>query len=404
MRSRVRDNLVSVFRAGTYKHEYWDPYRSDWITDVSTSNDGFDLQGTYASISYGTCKKDRAGFRPTMPCDHLVATSRQAYASGKAFDTSDMNTRIQFRSCYQVTDRQALLTTPSLPDLAVHHNAAMDYFKSGCVDAEVQLPVSLLEAGEVKSLVPQFHQTLSSLRGQYGASLKEVKRLAKGLAGGYLAVLFGILPIISDIKGVYRGLTQLEKHISWLRKNQGKPVRVSYRATIPYSGVANTTVDGTNAGFETKVLTQKAFYHAFAIVTYDVSSLTDIELRLRALTRRFGFDDPFGTFLEMIPFSFLLGWIVNVGDLLNSLTPKITLPCIFKDLGYSVKIVQEWEHQWVHRPSINGASAPGGVVQHCTRTFYTRRRGLPLSFGGVDFSIPSNGQLWTGLALLMQKL
>lgn len=404
MRSKVRDNLVSVYRAGTYRHERWNPQKSDWVADVNTSNNGFDLQGTYASISYGTCKRDRAGFRPTMPCDHLVATSKQAYAGGRPYDSADCLTRIDFRSCYQVTNRAALLTTPSLPDLAVYHNAAMDYFKSGCVDAEVQLPVSLLEADQVKSLVPQFRQTVSALRGQYGACLSEVKRLAKGLAGGYLAVLFGILPIISDVKGIYRGLSQLEEHISWLRKNQGKPVKVSYRATIPYSGVANTIITGTNAGFQTKVINQKAFYHAFAIITYDVSSLTDLELRLRALTRRFGFDDPLGTAWEMIPFSFVIDWVVNVGEFLNSLTPKITLPCIFKDLGYSVKIVQEWEHEWVHKPSINGPKALGGVVQHCARTFYTRRNGLPLSFGGVDFSIPSNGQLWTGLALLMQKI
>jgi len=403
MRSKVVDRLVSVYRTGTNTHEYWDTTKSDWVQDGNTPNHGYDLNGSYASIVYGTCKKDRAGFRPTQFCNHLVAESKMAYAGGRFYDNAAHTSRSQFRSCYQVTTRQTLLTTPVLPNLSVHHNAAMDYFKSGCVDAKVQLPVSLLEAGEVKSLVPQFRQTLSSLGGQYGASLSEVKRLVKGLAGGYLALLFGVLPIISDVKGVYRGLTELEKHVSWLRKNQGKPVRVSYRATIPYSGVANSLITGSNAGWETRALQNKAFYHAFAIVTYDVSSLTDLELRLRALTRRFGFDDPIGTFWELVPFSFVIDWLINVGEFLNSLTPKITLPCIFKDLGYSVKIMQEWEHEWIHRPAYNG-SAGGGVIQRCARTYYMRRNGLPLSFGGVDFSIPSNGQLWTGLALLMQKL
>lgn len=403
MRFKEKDSLLSVFRAGTYKVERIDS-NGDWQTYVNTTNNGWDLQGSHSSILYTTCKKDASGFRPTQFCNHLVAQSSMKYAGARVYNNAAHTDRSTFRSCYAVTSRATLLAQPVIPDLASYHAAAMDFFESGCVDMEAQLPVSLLEIGEVKGLVPQFKNLLLQMKNNRGKTLRDVKRLAKNIAGGYLAVLFGILPLISDAKAIHRGLTQLDEHISWLRKNHGRPVRVSYRATIPYSGVANSSVGNYSASFEQRVLTQKALYHAFAIVTYDISSLTDTQLRLRALTRQFGFDDPVGTVWELIPFSFVIDWLFNVQGFLNTLTPKVTLKCRFKDIGYSVKIMQEWEHEWVHYPAYNGAKAPCGVVQHCARTFYMRRNGIPLSFGGIDFSVPSKSQLWTSLALLAQKL
>lgn len=223
----------------------------------------------------------------------------------------------------------------------------------------------------------------------------------KSLSNFHLSYAFGIKPLVSDIMDMIEALKELKEKVTWLRKNQGKPVKVSFSKDLSTSYKPSTVINN-NATDTTidQVLQYSCRYRAFALLVYNVERLSDLELQLRILTRNFGLDKPAMWIYESIPFSFVLDWVLKVGDLLENLSPSISLPYTFLDVGYSLKIVEVRERHTTYKYPFKGDFFHSYGKRR--RTLFYREPGLPTSFS-VATGDPGAKQLALAISLAIQK-
>jgi hypothetical protein len=272
---------------------------------------------------------------------------------------------------------------------------AFRYFESGCAPKDTLLANFAWELPDVRSLWPSFKSFVDTM---WKPRRHSAKKDIKAISGQYLAYQFGVVPLVGDLITIYNRLTTLEDHIAWLRKECGQMTKVEFKTSLPLGtwaapGYLPPTV---SEGWYRKVIEHRAGFKAWAIVTYDTRDLTDMDLRLKTLKRGFGLNNPAAILWEAVPYSFVVDWISNVGDLLSRLEVPVKIPCVFHDCGFGA-----WEESiyedWV---------TFGGSHARATRTVtrgYSRRPGLPISISGLSLDTPSAKQLVLGLALLGQK-
>lgn len=275
---------------------------------------------------------------------------------------------------------------------------AFRFFESGCVDQETLLANFVWELPDVRSLWPAFRDLFKRRRGKPtrpGSTEKDV-------ANAYLAYNFGVVPLVGDLVRIYERLRSLNDHIEWLRKNSGQITKVEFKSGLstPTSSILPprpSTPPTGSGGYWRNITELRAGMKAWALITYDVSALTDLQLKTKTLMRSFGLNNPAAIVWEAIPYSFVVDWISNVGDLIGRLEVPIKLPCVFHDCGYGVwveSVIEDWYTTW-------GKSA---LLRRTRTRGYSRRPGLPIGISGLSLETPTAKQLTLGLALLAQKL
>lgn len=230
---------------------------------------------------------------------------------------------------------------------------------------------------------------------------KDSKRALKDLADLHLAYSFGIKPLVSDIVDLIESVKALKEKVTWLRKNQGKPVKVSFSKDLStvYRPSSSITDNGITRS-QIHVNSYSCKYRAYALMVYNVEGLTDLELKLRVLTRNFGLDKPLAWAWELTPWSFVLDWVLKVGDLIENLSPSISLPYHFLDVGYTVKIRESLGSEVFFLYPFKGDNCH--LYGTRTRTLFFREPGLPTSFS-VATGNPGANQLALAISLAIQK-
>lgn len=279
---------------------------------------------------------------------------------------------------------------------------AFRYFESGCAPKETLLANFCWEMPQVRDLWPTFKNLLKQFRkGELKkvSAVRDARRSVKTFSDSYLAYQFGVLPVVGDMIRIYERLKTLNDHVKWLKEHSGQMVRVEYRsslrqqkldATLPYR-------PATGVGYLRKIPEQRSGFKAWALITYDVSQLSSLELKIKTLIRSFGLNNPAAIIWEAVPYSFVVDWFSNAGNILSMLEVPIKLPCVFHDCGYGVwseSIIEDWY-------------CTGGIENLIRRTKtrgYGRRAGLPLSISELTLDTPTAKQLVLGLALLGQKI
>lgn len=329
----------------------------------------------------------------TRSCDHWKVNIQNKKVRLRGLDGNSPT--LYYFSNEDVGDHYFVL--PSIPDLSSYHMEAMKFFKSGCTDNEMSLVVSLLEISEIKTLLPSLKKAWETIFRPRSSLLSH----AKAYANTNLLYSFGIKPIVSDVMSLYNVFTSLQRRVTWLRKNQGKPVRVSFRKKLPSSTGVSVGTDN-NYGKEWVSISEDREYHAFAVIQYDISQLSDLELKLRVLNRSFGITDFVSNAIERIPYSFLLNWVTNLGALLNGIPSVINLPLRFIDVGYSFKTTKYEEQWWRSKYDYQGECR--FLLGTKRTTLFHRRPGLPITFPSIvaDSDVSLN-QLGLALSLLIQK-
>lgn len=285
------------------------------------------------------------------------------------------------------------------PDVSSYHNEALQFFKAGCVDQEFDLAADLFEWKQVRSLIPDLASNIRSVFS--GLRHKNFKSLVKGSANTNLAYSFGIKPLISDVTSLISCVKGMEDKISFLRKNSGSVVPVRFRKDISQATRPATRIDtdNPNALAYLRTVDYRALYTAFALITYDVSKLSDIELKLRYFTRSLGLDKPLSTLWELTPWSFVVDWVVDIGKWIDELTPSISIPYKVQDLGYSIKVSRTDEYVVTRKiPKTNPS-----VSILWSRSAYFRQRGIPASFSSMDLGDVSLRKLVLSASLAAQR-
>lgn len=339
-------------------------------------------------IIWWDASKRSGKFKRTRACDHLVV-KRSVFPKVDTYYENDTHHKYFYTSWKYAPWVEH---RPNLDSLSGVHAEALQFFKSGCVEQELDLVTNLIELRQVTNTFSFLQRRITNLLDA-----------AKVVSGGHLAWSFGVKPLMSDVKSLSQSLTGIADKISWLRKNQGKPVKVLFRKDVteltkPADQSKMWSVGPLTSGYPT----WKATYTAYAVLIYDTAKLHDWELTARILCRQFGADNVLGILWENIPFSFVLDWVLKVGDFLDALAPKVSIPFKFLDVGYTIKVVATYETALKYKRPYR---MPAKRVYHQDAVRYFRRGvGLPVGIPSLATGDPGLNQLALALSLFVQKL
>lgn len=263
-----------------------------------------------------------------------------------------------------------------LPASSLPHREAAEFLNEGGSDMQMSLANFLLE-------LPEILTTLSFLRSK---GLKKV-------SGGALSYNFGIAPLVGDLQTIASYTMNLQKRLEWLRKNAGKSVSVKFRKTLSKP----TGYIPITSGMRWKITAWSHTYMGFGTWKVDYDPLEEPLTKLRYFNQYFGTSKILSAAWNAIPFSFVLDWVSNIGDLLRQFELPSALSSRLFDVGYSQKLDGKFEleyslpNQWQRLGSY-----------HYKR--YERTPGMPLSLGSVvDITTMTGKQLGLALALIHQR-
>lgn len=168
---------------------------------------------------------------------------------------------------------------------------------------------------------------------------------------------FGLRPFIQDCVQIYENLRSLEDKVKVLLLNENRPVVKHYSQSL------TNVVKLRDNGNEVEVYWNDAYknqlnrkdqwlerptYHATVVYRTDVSELKGFMGTIRGYISALGLDQITSTIWEIIPFSFLVDWFVDVGGFLDSIDDKLfgALPILVSDFSHSVKFEYQTTITW----------------------------------------------------------
>lgn len=136
--------------------------------------------------------------------------------------------------------------------------------------------------------------------GESGAQLEKVN----GLAGTYLAIRMGLLPLVNDLKGALKALLSSKAIRQTARGRKGLSDTVT---------ITKTVADGPG-DFTVTLTTSRAI-----TIRYGILYESAVIVRLAA---QFGLTRPFSSIWELTPWSFVFDWFFRVGAWLDAVQPS----------------------------------------------------------------------------------
>jgi hypothetical protein len=240
-------------------------------------------------------------------------------------------------------------------------------------------------------------------------TIGKLRSTARTSADTFLGYNFGIKPAIDELANIFTAHSRVQSRLNFLRQNAGQYVPVRVRHTLP-SDVFNqgdpTGSSGVRILCESKEVT--GVISCQAQVRNDLSFSED----WKAYVQHFGLHKIIGLGWELVPFSFVIDWISNVGDYINRYTtPALGSPFYnIRGVTHSTKtllvetckiskdyVVSDWVGKNL---SLSAALEVGR--SHTSN--YQRYPRLPTTSGFVDFSNLGTFHYSASGALLIQKL
>jgi hypothetical protein len=289
---------------------------------------------------------------------------------------------------------------------------AFNGLHTGFNDAGINLPVFIGEARELKTVSPSVFALLRSgnrrvtRRGKFvgSGSKRKYKHgsvdnipddLFKKAIAADLMDKFALQPLMADLAGLW----DLSRHYcaEFERISQTAPVRV--RNTYRYVGPSAQFTDSSTA----KLFSNwERSATAWQLIKYD--QLSKPPNRMLALFDMLGFDQPLEAAWNLLPWSFVADWFVDVQTFIRQFDGKgMVIPHTVLSSGWSVKTVQRLNAQF-GISSAFGSSVPTFTNwASCKRTTYRRNKGVPTDLGQIEpfrVRLPTNGQ-WITLAELL---
>lgn len=194
------------------------------------------------------------------------------------------------------------------------------------------------ELSECQALGPEawnkFRPKLTKVNmGQFVAEIRDMPKLFKvelkrfkDLGSGYLNYQFGWKPFISDLRGWLQSLLRLDRQLAEMQKHNGKwlkrgGVLSESNDTIEDAGCYVTPSNGLTTLFLKRVTTSLLKSWFSGSFRYYIPGLSDGSWgKLRIARKLWGLELTPALVYELIPFSWLLDWFSNVGDVVANAT------------------------------------------------------------------------------------
>jgi hypothetical protein len=235
--------------------------------------------------------------------------------------------------------------------------------------------------------------------------------LTRKFAWANLALQFAVLPTISDAKKIATLLERLRSMVAELiRRAEKRQVRHYKRPVdglfaLP-SPVTENHVVLFGTGSSNNSTTKKTeylirpTYRASMLFTYDATRLKGQYGQVSSLIRALGADRVASVIWEAIPFSFIVDWFVNVGDMIATMEDQVIdlLPVVVHDFSHSLKYGYRTKLQWTWNSKIVTDLAYRDVV------VYERRRDVPSLVDSLSVRLPNANQVGLGLSLVVMAM
>jgi len=206
------------------------------------------------------------------------------------------------------------------------------------IKEQLSLVNSLIELKDFKTLPKTFRELVRFTRNfarefeyRKGMTLREMLRLA---GDAFLQWKFNISPLISDIMGIYRSLVGLEARINDLVSRAGRPQTRHYAFRwTEFPNVSETSPLYTPVGVYDDVVRvgpvngmkqirtvsyAPSTFHAEIQYNYNYTKYQIDHARLLSTLDSLGIKVNPGIVWNAIPWSFVVDWVLRVGDYLDS--------------------------------------------------------------------------------------
>lgn len=259
------------------------------------------------------------------------------------------------------------------------------------------------DVGESRDLAKLFTPKLLSIRKIL--SKRSVKAYLELLSNDYLNYQFGWRPFLKSIGDALSTTRKLDRKIAWVRKNNGKWIKRkgTLRDTrVVTTGNASGATPalhssyypwGVRTGQTVTVETDRVWFEAK--MKYYIHSLktdkADNIITSKLLQKFYGFELTPALVWELIPFSWLTDWFINIGDFMSNISNAAYDNLVAK-YAYVMRHRQtETFYNW-HQPlqcddghgsySVQNAQAHAVIWAECKE----RAVASPWGFGGGDDS------------------
>lgn len=185
-------------------------------------------------------------------------------------------------------------------------------------------------------------------------------KLSRVIGSEYLNVEFGWKPILSDLKSLYKAQRFLEKRMSQLRRDNGLPVR--RRGSFPVEIDSNVFVPWQQGNYARPSATGEFYGPANSLSNYKQTKritktsvsfsgrfrywIPDIGTNQwsdRSKQALFGVNPNLSLLYEVMPWSWLIDWFTNLGDVINNMSENAAENLV-ADYAYIMKEVEVSDH------------------------------------------------------------
>jgi hypothetical protein len=271
------------------------------------------------------------------------------------------------------------------------------------VPTKVDIPNTLLELRELSDLGRSLANIGDLFRPRYLDDLLDplggFAELRKWTSDKWLAYQFGVRPVISDVLKALGTSARVSKRIAYLRKTYGKRTKfrrnlVTTQRSDPRSGVYATDDYGGVYPYG-DILGRIEYRMSWTYVTTSycggysfqkLQGLDDSDALYKAYLKDLGFANLQRTAWNALPWTFLVDYFTNIGDLISQLpSPVFEGEILLQDCWHASKSVFESQilYEVVTYPPYGGSTirGPSGVASTCTETRFARGVGIPTSIG-----------------------
>lgn len=241
------------------------------------------------------------------------------------------------------------------------------------------LPVELVSADDIESAMVEASTAVLNKRGRSDSNLWEsvaeahqaaklfqglghrALSVVKGLQGAnseWLAYRYGLLPLIRDTEAVFEGLT---KAIGKVRQTSRSAVTLFAEETLNLSVNQNYCVNSYS-----RYNSERCTIRAMCLDEYEATLGSNVGFMTKGLLTL-----PW----ELIPYSFVVDWFANVGDLIGAIVPAFG----WHALGSCLVLDREYKSVWTATGSTEDSNHLYTVVRPwsgaCTSVVEQRVRG-----------------------------
>jgi hypothetical protein len=273
---------------------------------------------------------------------------------------------------------------------------------------ERKIEISSKNANYRKNWEKSLLQSLAPESSVWNRTIGMFSKLAKRVAWANLAWQFAVRPTFLDAKKIALLIERWSSIVAELiRKAEIRQVRHYARPVDNLYTLPPTLTSTTATLFEKSCVVERKsehlvrpFYRASMLFTYDASSLKGLYGQFSGLISALGANRVASVYWEALPFSFVVDWFVNVGDMIASLEDQVIdpLPIVIHEFNHSVKYSYRTKLKWTWDGKIITDIAYRDV------SVYERRRDTPSMVDSLSVHLPNLNQSGLGLSLIIARM